>query len=63
MYNATETQKEVVKYLNELVNTFSGVAVPLHLAKFIKEAGAAIGLCVCSSFLNVENYTIVLYLA
>ena len=34
---ATETQKEITKYLNELVNnTFGGVAVPLHLEKFIK---------------------------
>ena len=61
---ATETQKEIAKYLHELVNkTFGGVIVPLHLAKFIKEAGSAIGLCVCSGFLNVENCTVVLYLA
>lgn len=60
---ATETQKEIAKYLHELVsNTFAGVVVPIHLANFIKDAGAAIGLCVCSGFYNAENYTMVLYI-
>lgn len=63
MYNATETQKEVIKYLNELVNSFSGIVCPLTYAKFVKEAAAAIGLCVCSGFYNEENYSVLLYLA
>lgn len=60
---ATETQKEIAKYLHELTTAFGGVSVPLHLSKYISEAGAAIGLCVRSCFMDSDSYTVMLYLA
>lgn len=60
---ATETQKAIAKHLNDVINTFGGATVPLHLARHIQAAGAAIGLIICTGFYNEASNTIALYLA
>ena len=60
---ATYTQKQIIKHLNEVVNTFGGTFVPVHLAEYVKAAGTAIGLSICTGFYNADNSTIALYIA
>ena len=62
--NATESQKEIAKYLNALVNDFFGaIWVPIWAADHMRRAAAAIGLNVTTSIYFQEKGEILIHLA
>ena len=61
--NATESQKEIAKYLNALVNDFFGALwVPVWASDHVKRAAAAIGLNVNASIYHQETGQILIHL-
>ncbi|MDE5886714.1 MAG: hypothetical protein K2H46_03900 [Muribaculaceae bacterium] len=61
--NATESQKEIIKYLNALVNDFFGsIWVPVWAADHMRRAAAAIGLRVTASIYHEKNGEILIQL-
>lgn len=59
----TQTQKEIIEALGNVVNSFSGAKVHISIADHVRRAGMAIGLRIRANFYNEADHTIMLSVA